>query len=260
MSADELLKIARVLDEEPQNKTINKYYKRDGKTSTSAVGERLRFYREERGMSISELGRQAGLSAAHLSEIERSLATPSLKTLEKLSQVLDIPTGSLLPADLDETMGQKVRRLREAMGITQKELGEMLGVSYSMITQIETDRAQPSLKTLNNLADIFGISSFYFVLDIEDEYYREQNQSTALKTALKRPEIRKVIDLIAAWTNEELDGLAGIIERLNTFRAPLDVQYHEVKDFLDKSTNEERQLVLDMIELLKQPGQETKQT
>jgi transcriptional regulator with XRE-family HTH domain len=47
MSADELLKIARVLDEEPQNKTINKYYKRDGKTSTSAVGERLRFYREE---------------------------------------------------------------------------------------------------------------------------------------------------------------------------------------------------------------------
>jgi len=260
MSADELLKIARVLDEEPQNKTINKYYKRDGKTSTSAVGERLRFYREERGMSISELGRQAGLSAAHLSEIERSLATPSLKTLEKISQVLDVPTGSFLPADLDETLGQKVRRLREAMGITQKELGEMLGVSYSMITQIETDRAQPSLKTLNNLADIFGISSFYFVLDIEDEYYREQNQSTALKTALKRPEIRKVIDLIAAWTNEELDGLAGIIERLNTFRAPLDVQYHEVKDFLDKSTNEERQLVLDMIELLKQPGQETKQT
>ncbi|HNX28012.1 MAG TPA: helix-turn-helix transcriptional regulator [Syntrophomonadaceae bacterium] len=260
MSADELLQIAKILDDEPENKTINKYYKRNGETLTSAVGARLRFYREERGLSISELGRQAGLSAAHLSEIERSLATPSLKTLEKISQVLDIPTGSLLPADLDETLGQKVRRLREAMGITQKELGEMLGVSCNMITQIETDRTQPSLKVLNNLADLFGISSVYFVMDIENEYYREQYNANALKTALKRPEIRQVVDLIAAWTNKELEGLTGIIERLNTYRSPLDAQYHEVKEFLDRSTNEERQLLLDMIEIMKQPGEETKQS
>ncbi len=255
ISADKLLQMARVLDNEPENNT-RKYYRRNGETGNQSVGSRLRFYREERGLSLNELGRQAGLSAAHLSEIERSLATPSLKTLEKISQVLDVPTGSLLPTDMEETLGQKVRRLREAMGITQKELGEMLGVSYSMITQLETDRTQPSLKILNNLADIFGISSVYFVMDIEDEYYRDQTNSNALKTALKRPEIRQVIDLIAAWTDKELEGLVGIIERLNTYRSPMDVQYHEVKVFLEKSTNEERQLLLDMIELMKQPGEE----
>ena len=255
ISADKLLQMARVLDNEPENNT-RKYYRRNGETGNQSVGSRLRFYREERGLSLNELGRQAGLSAAHLSEIERSLATPSLKTLEKISQVLDVPTGSLLPTDMEETLGQKVRRLREAMGITQKELGEMLGVSYSMITQLETDRTQPSLKILNNMADIFGISSVYFVMDIEDEYYREQSNSNALKTALKRNEIRQVIDLIAAWTDKELEGLVGIIERLNTYRSPMDVQYHEVKVFLEKSTNEERQLLLDMIELMKQPGEE----
>ncbi|NLB53910.1 MAG: helix-turn-helix transcriptional regulator [Syntrophomonadaceae bacterium] len=255
ISADKLLQVARILDDEPEVNT-RKYYRRNGGTTTESVGSRLRFYREERGLSINELGRQAGLSAAHLSEIERSLATPSLKTLEKISQVLDVPTGSFLPADLDETLGQKVRRLREAMGITQKELGEMLGVSYSMVTQIETDRTQPSLRTLNNLADIFGISSVYFLMDNEDDYYREQYNSNALKTALKRPSIRKVIDLIAAWTDKELEGLVGIIEKLNTYRSPLDAQYHEVKEFLEKSTNEERQLILDMIDIMKNPDEE----
>lgn len=254
ISADKLLQVARILDDEPEKNT-RKYYKKNG-TSTESVGSRLRFYREERGLSINELGRQAGLSAAHLSEIERSLATPSLKTLEKISQVLDVPAGSFLPADLDETMGQKVRRLREAMGITQKELGEMLEVSYSMIAQIETDRTQPSLKILNNLADYFGVSSFYFLVDNEDEIYREQYATNAFKTALKRPDIRKVIDLIAAWTDKELEGLVGIIERLNTYRSPLDAQYHEVKEFLEESTNEERQLLLDMIEIMKKPAPE----
>lgn len=255
ISADKLLQVARILDDEPEVNT-RKYYRRNGVNTTESVGSRLRFYREERGLSINELGRQAGLSAAHLSEIERSLATPSLKTLEKISQVLDVPTGSFLPVDLDETLGQKVRRLREAMGITQKELGEMLGVSYSMVTQIETDRTQPSLRTLNNLADIFGISSVYFLMDNEDDYFREQYNSNALKTALKRPGIRKVIDLIAAWTDKELEGLVGIIEKLNTYRSPLDAQYHEVKEFLEKSTNEERQLILDMIDIMKKPSEE----
>lgn len=253
MSSDELLQIARVLDEEPENKTIKKYYQRNGTTAFEAVGARLRFYREERGLSLNELGRQSGLSTAHLSEIERSLATPSLKTLERISKVLDIPTGSLFPADLDETLGQKVRRLREAMSITQKELGEILGVSYSMIAQIETDRVRPSLKILNHLADLFGVSAAYFVLDIEDEYYREQSGSIALRTALKRPQVRQVIDLLGAWTDKELEGLVGIIERLNTYRTPMDIQYQEVKAFLEKSTNEERQLVLDMIEIMQQP-------
>jgi transcriptional regulator with XRE-family HTH domain len=51
------------------------------------------------------------------------LSTPSLKTLEKLAQVLNVPTSQLLSHHEDETIGQKVRRLRETRGLTQKDLG-----------------------------------------------------------------------------------------------------------------------------------------
>jgi hypothetical protein len=63
----------------------------------------------------------------------------------------------------------------------------------------------------------------------------------------------RFVDLIAAWTDQELLNLVGIIERLNTYRSPLDAQYKEIKTFLERTTNEERQVILDLIELIKKP-------
>ncbi|HPF20421.1 MAG TPA: hypothetical protein PLC88_03700 [Syntrophomonas sp.] len=87
----------------------------------------------------------------------------------------------------------------------------------------------------------------------EEDLYLDTYNNTTLKEALKRYEIRQVVDLIAAWTDQELLNLVGIIERLNTYRSPLDAQYNEIKTFLERSTNEERQVILDSIELIKKP-------
>jgi transcriptional regulator with XRE-family HTH domain len=222
-----------------------------------ASGENLRRLREEKGISLNELSRRAGVSAAHISQIERSLATPSLKTLEKIAQVLEMPTSRLLPSVSDDGLGQKVKRLRELAGLTQKQLGEKIGVSYSMVTQIETCRTKPSLKVLNSLGKVFGVTPAYFLMDcLDEELSIDHYGNGSLRVALNRPEVRQVIDLIAAWTGSELASLAGIIQRLNTYRSPLDAQYQEVKEFLDHSTNEERQLVLNLIDLLRQSGTE----
>jgi transcriptional regulator with XRE-family HTH domain len=248
------LQVAKLLDEEP-SKNTDKYYQ-EKTSSVESVGSRLRRLREERGLSLNELSRRSGVSAAHLSEIERSLSTPSLKTLDKLAQMIDVPTSQLFPINIEETLGQKVRRLRETMGLTQKDLGEMVGVSDSMITQIETDRTQPSLKILNNMGKSLGVNTSYFLMEsMEEELFIDQYNNNALKYALKRSTIRQVVDLIAVWTDKELLSLVGIIERLNTYRSPLDAQYREVKAFLDRSTNEERQVVLDLIDILKQPDE-----
>jgi transcriptional regulator with XRE-family HTH domain len=254
MSAEMVLQVAKLLDEEP-SKNTDKYYQ-EKTSSVESVGSRLRRLREERGLSLNELSRRSGVSAAHLSEIERSLSTPSLKTLDKLAQMIDVPTSQLFPINIEETLGQKVRRLRETMGLTQKDLGEMVGVSDSMITQIETDRTQPSLKILNNMGKSLGVNTSYFLMEsMEEELFIDQYNNNALKYALKRSTIRQVVDLIAVWTDKELLSLVGIIERLNTYRSPLDAQYREVKAFLDRSTNEERQVVLDLIDILKQPDE-----
>ncbi|HWQ75999.1 MAG TPA: helix-turn-helix domain-containing protein [Syntrophomonas sp.] len=252
ISPDVVLKIVKIFDREPSKSTDKYYQKRE--PEVELVGSRLRRLREERGLSLNELSRQSGVSAAHLSEIERSLSTPSLKTLEKLAQVINVPTGQLFPTNEEETLGQKVRRLRETMGLTQKDLGDMVGITDSMITQIENDRTQPSIKVLNSLGKSMGVNTSYFLMgSMDEDWYWDYHNNTTLKEALKRYEIRQVVDLIAAWTEPELLNLVGIIERLNTYRSPLDAQYREIKTFLERSTNEERQVILDLIELIKKP-------
>lgn len=63
-----------------------------GKEASSVdVGSRLRMLRDERGVSMRALARQSGLSANALSMIERGLTSPSISTLYKLANALEIP-------------------------------------------------------------------------------------------------------------------------------------------------------------------------
>ncbi|MFN2148732.1 MAG: helix-turn-helix domain-containing protein [Anaerolineales bacterium] len=59
------------------------------------VGLRLRQLREDRGHSIRELARLSGLSANALSLIERGKSSPSVSTLYKVSDALDVPITAL---------------------------------------------------------------------------------------------------------------------------------------------------------------------
>jgi transcriptional regulator with XRE-family HTH domain len=55
-------------------------------------------------------------------------------------------------------MGERLRAARQARGLTLRELAQRLGVSPSMISQIETGRASPSVSTLYSLADELNVS------------------------------------------------------------------------------------------------------
>lgn len=55
-------------------------------------------------------------------------------------------------------MQNLVRRLREEHGLTQKELGEKVGVSRQAINAVETGKFDPSVWLAYDLADFFGLS------------------------------------------------------------------------------------------------------
>jgi transcriptional regulator with XRE-family HTH domain len=58
---------------------------------TIDVGSRLRQLRQERGKSMRALARASGLSTNALSMIERSRTSPSVSTLYKISDALEVP-------------------------------------------------------------------------------------------------------------------------------------------------------------------------
>jgi putative transcriptional regulator len=62
-------------------------------------------------------------------------------------------------------MRNGVREQREKRGLTQKELGERVGVSRQAINAIETGKFDPSIWLAFDLARLFGTSIeelFYF--------------------------------------------------------------------------------------------------
>jgi transcriptional regulator with XRE-family HTH domain len=61
------------------------------KEQTMDVGIRLRELRQERGLSMRSLARLSGLSTNALSMIERGRTSPSVSTLYKISEALEIP-------------------------------------------------------------------------------------------------------------------------------------------------------------------------
>ena len=56
------------------------------------------------------------------------------------------------------TIGDRLREARKARGLSLRHLAAVLGVSPSLISQVETGRAKPSVNTLYALANELGIS------------------------------------------------------------------------------------------------------
>ncbi|WP_200827482.1 helix-turn-helix domain-containing protein [Thermomonospora echinospora] len=67
----------------------------DGTADLADVGRRLRALREERGLSLSELARRAGVGKATLSGLEAGTRNPTLETLWAVTGELGVPLTAL---------------------------------------------------------------------------------------------------------------------------------------------------------------------
>ena len=63
------------------------------------------------------------------------------------------------------SIGDNIRMVRKQKGITQKVLGEMIGVSNTYLSDIEIGRTNPSIKTLKKIASGLEISYIELLKD-----------------------------------------------------------------------------------------------
>lgn len=59
-------------------------------------------------------------------------------------------------------LGTRIAEIRKRRGISQKELAQMIGVTPSTISQLESNRIYPSIPALIKIAEILGVSVGYF--------------------------------------------------------------------------------------------------
>lgn len=66
---------------------------------TDFLGEQVKSRRKALGLSQEEFAEKSGVSMALVSEIERGVANPTLSTLEKISQHLDVQAAQLIDTE-----------------------------------------------------------------------------------------------------------------------------------------------------------------
>ena len=58
---------------------------------------------------------------------------------------------------LKMTLGERIKKTRLQEGLSQREIAGKSGITISFLSQVEKDKAAPSLKSLRNIAQALGI-------------------------------------------------------------------------------------------------------
>jgi len=82
------------------------------------IGRVIRQERQNRRLTIKDLGDKAGLSEIYVGEIERGQKYPSAKVLESLAHALDLDVAELLELMAEEIRDQREPHMANAIGFT----------------------------------------------------------------------------------------------------------------------------------------------
>lgn len=77
------------------------------------------------------------------------------------------------------SLGSNIKKARNKIGLTQKELAQQLGLAEITIRQYETDKRQPKLDFLDKIADALGVD----VWDLYNNYSLPAKEVSAIHKA-----------------------------------------------------------------------------
>jgi transcriptional regulator with XRE-family HTH domain len=101
------------------------------------IGEVIRSYRAQRGLSQGDIERRTGLLRCYLSRVENGHTVPSLETLAKIAEAMDIGLADFFPGA--ETAND--REARRALGeLSEDEIRFLAEIKKYSTTLTEGDK------------------------------------------------------------------------------------------------------------------------
>jgi transcriptional regulator with XRE-family HTH domain len=101
------------------------------------LGKKLHAYRKGQGLTMKVLAERCGLSTGYISQLERGMLEPSLNSLRRLAEALDIPAYLLLDYPPGEIM-----TIRNADHMVMRNKEDT--VLYEFLTPLPSERFMPS--------------------------------------------------------------------------------------------------------------------
>lgn len=144
-----------------------------------AIGRQVNSYRKKLGLTIAELAETAEISLGMMSKIENGMTSPSLTTLQQLSNALGIPISDFFSRFEQE---HEAVYVAAGQGIEIERRGSRAGHQYQLLGHSsrigENVMVEPYLITLTEETDLFpdfqhtGVE-FIYLIEGEMTYHHD---------------------------------------------------------------------------------------
>lgn len=156
------------------------------------IGEKIKLRRKELNMSADDLAQCVGKDRSTIFRYENGdIDNMSIALLQPIAEALDVSVGYLLGLEENKNstitndivkksqLGAKIKKARKAKGLTQDDLGNMLGLKKSAIAKYECGRVvNLKQETIKKLCDILDLSPDDLILDHDDTVKKEDEEKT----------------------------------------------------------------------------------
>lgn len=111
--------------------------------------------------------------------------------------------------EIELSVGERLRTLREEHGYSMRRLGKLAGVSPSLISEVERGRVEPSISVLKRLASVLDTTLTYFFSKPRSDDDRVVRASA--RRSLRQPRFGTGIsfELLAPEGTEKLEPIYG---------------------------------------------------
>ena len=112
--------------------------------------------------------------------------------------------------------GERLAALRKARGWTQPELAERLGTTVKMVTYYERQATNPTAKTLEKIAEVFGVSTAKLIGEADSSKRSRKpgppsrlQELTEKLSSLPRSKQKVVVEMLEGFLQKASNGKAA---------------------------------------------------
>jgi transcriptional regulator with XRE-family HTH domain len=102
-------------------------------------------------------------------------------------------------------LAEKLKKLRQERGWSQEYLAQMVGIGQQYISKYESGKQSPSFKTLEKLADTFGVSV---------DFLRTKEKIDLSGLNIKDKKLLDLLNELDALNEEDLLTIKNVIEAI----------------------------------------------
>ncbi len=114
------------------------------------------------------------------------------------------------------TMGERIKYLRESIGMTQDELGEKIGVQKSAIVKYEKGKVENIKRSaIKTMAEIFNVSPCYLMgFDEDEDEIKTISKQVALLQVVQDQWGKDSVKMLELFTGLNPDGQKKALNQL----------------------------------------------